>query len=348
MMRILGAMLAGMLLAFGAGSASGQLDSTEVIQLQVTGQSLTSPTGAALTVPDVVSAVSLNVTVVNPARPGFVTVYPCTVQRPLASNLNYVAGDVVPNGVIAPVGATGKVCFYSSASTDIVVDIAGWFAGDSFVGASPLRLVDTRNGTGAPAARINNAAALPVSVVGQSVSLPDGSTANVPASASAVALNVPVVNPSRPGFVTVYPCDAARPVASNVNFVGGQIVANGVVAPLGASGDICFFSSADTDIVVDIAGWFGGDSFTGATPNRLVDTRNGTGGFSGEATSAVAKPGCTWPDPERGWCERNGACGCHRCSTECHGSHARRCRVFYGVALWCVSTSGLQPELCGR
>jgi hypothetical protein len=56
-----------------------------------------------------------------------VTVYPCGTV-PDASNLNFQAGVSVPNAVIAPVSADGKVCFYASADTHLLADVAGWFA----------------------------------------------------------------------------------------------------------------------------------------------------------------------------------------------------------------------------
>jgi len=74
-----------------------------------------------------VGAVSLNVTAVGPSGAGFVTVFPCGT-RPLASNINYQAGQVVPNAVIAPVSAAGEVCFYSLADTHLLADVNGWFA----------------------------------------------------------------------------------------------------------------------------------------------------------------------------------------------------------------------------
>ena len=64
-------------------------------------------------------------TVTNPVGSGFVTVFPCGQSVPLASNLNYVAGQTVPNVVVAKVGAGGKVCINSFAATDLVVDVAG-------------------------------------------------------------------------------------------------------------------------------------------------------------------------------------------------------------------------------
>ena len=74
-----------------------------------------------------VGAVSLNVTAIDPTGPGFVTVYPCGTL-PVAANLNYTTGQIVPNAVIAPVSATGEICFYSYTDTHLVADINGWFA----------------------------------------------------------------------------------------------------------------------------------------------------------------------------------------------------------------------------
>jgi hypothetical protein len=74
------------------------------------------------------AAVVLNVTAVSPSAPGFLTVFPCGETQPLASNINYIPGDVVPNAVVAKVGAGGKVCVFSSAETHIVIDVNAWFA----------------------------------------------------------------------------------------------------------------------------------------------------------------------------------------------------------------------------
>ena len=267
-----------------------RLDPSKEINLPVVGVGLTSPSGEALIVPSSATAVSLNVTVVNPVGSGFITVYPCGVTRPVASNVNYVAGQVIPNGVIAPVGSNGEVCFFSSTETDILVDVAGWFTGDSFTGATPTRLVDSRDGTGSPIAKLTNISPLAVQIINLAVTTANGSSATIPANISAASLNVTVVNPESSGFITVYPCDVSRPNASNVNFGVNQVVANGVVAPVGSSGRVCLFSSVPTDIIVDLAGWFGGSSFTGATPSRRVDTRDGTGGRLGAISNVDELP----------------------------------------------------------
>ena len=80
-------------------------------------------------VPGDADAVMLNVTAVSPAAAGYLTVYPCGVPRPLASNVNYIAGQVVPNAVLVKIGTAGKVCIFSLAATDIVVDVNGYIDG---------------------------------------------------------------------------------------------------------------------------------------------------------------------------------------------------------------------------
>ena len=76
-----------------------------------------------------VGSVALNVTVVSPRQSGWLTVFPTGESIPLASNLNFSAGQTIPNMVIAKVGADGSVSISSPvAEVDIIVDIAGWYA----------------------------------------------------------------------------------------------------------------------------------------------------------------------------------------------------------------------------
>lgn len=70
--------------------------------------------------------------------------YPCG-GRPVVSSLNYVAGQTVPNAVIAPVSGSGEVCFYSDANVDLIADVNGYFpTGSGFVALAPVRRLDTR------------------------------------------------------------------------------------------------------------------------------------------------------------------------------------------------------------
>jgi hypothetical protein len=92
------------------------------LNLQVTGRGGVPATG--------VSAVVLNVTVTEPTAPSFLTAWPAGLALPLAANLNYLAGQTVPNLVTVKVGAGGQVSLYNAAgSTHIVVDVAGWYSG---------------------------------------------------------------------------------------------------------------------------------------------------------------------------------------------------------------------------
>jgi len=271
---------------FVASASAAKLQDPNVIAMTVALESLTSPSGASLSVPAGARAAALNVTAVSPDGAGFVTVWPCNVDRPLASSLNFVAGDIIPNGVVAPLSSSGVVCFYSSASTDLVIDIAGWFSGSTFNGATPQRLVDSRNGTGVSATGpISPTAPVEIQISGINVTTSAGASATIPTNLVAASLNVTAVNPAGSGFVTVWPCDASRPLSSNLNFTPGVVIANGVIAPVSSDGKVCLYSSTNTDIVVDIAGWFEGTEFRGATPLRLTDTRDGTGGTTGPITS---------------------------------------------------------------
>ena len=77
-------------------------------------------------------------------------------------------------------------------------------------------------------------------------------------------LNVTTVKPIGPGHLTVYPCDTAEPEASNLNYLSGQVIANNN-STASSSGDICVFAFRDTDVIVDMAGWFT-SGYIGATP----------------------------------------------------------------------------------
>ncbi len=106
---------------------------------------------------------------------------------------------------------------------------------------------------------------------------------SVPADAVAVAVNLTATQEGAAGFVTAYPCGTALPLVSNVNFGAGQTVPNSAVVPIGANRSICFYASTPVQIIVDLAGSFGptGSSLTTVMPTRLLDTRNGTGGWYG-------------------------------------------------------------------
>jgi hypothetical protein len=219
-------------------------------------------------VPSDAAAVVLNMTAVNAQAPGFATVFPCGQSRPEASNLNYAAGQTIPNLVIAKPGAGGKVCIYSYATIDVLADVSGFFpAGSAFTPISnPTRVLDTRNGVGVPVRALGAGSTLELQVTG---------VAGVPSDAAAVVLNMTAVNAQAPGFATVFPCGQSRPEASNLNYAAGQTIPNLVIAKPGAGGKVCIYSYATIDVLADVSGFFpAGSAFTPiSNPTRVLDTR---------------------------------------------------------------------------
>lgn len=134
------------------------------------------------------------------------------------------------------------------------VSTAGAVGVPDFVPVSPVRVFDTRAGESPDAVRL-----VPKVKVGGGSVLEVKVTdlaGVVPASGvGAVSLNVTVTNPEGAGFVTVYPC-GPRALVSSVNYGAGATVANAVIAPVSASGTVCFFSMVPTDLIVDLNGWF--------------------------------------------------------------------------------------------
>ncbi|HEX4701757.1 MAG TPA: hypothetical protein VH352_06470, partial [Pseudonocardiaceae bacterium] len=222
------------------------------IPLQITGNNNVPQTG--------VTAVVLNVTATNPTQGSFLTVFPDGVTRPVASNLNFGAGQTIPNLVTVPVGSDGQVDFYNfHGSVDVVADLFGYFTssgtGFKFHATAPHRLADTRDGTG-----VTGGQPTPIGPGGV-FSLPiDGSAGpgnpGVPATSSALVLNVTVTAPTAGSFVTVYPSGVARPLASNLNFSAGQTIPNAVVTSVQGSSIDFFNHSGSTQLVVDLFGYY--------------------------------------------------------------------------------------------
>ena len=99
---------------------------------------------------DRIQAVVLRVSAKASTMNGYVTVYPCG-DRPSKVSVRLIAGQMSGNTVIVPLHpTTHRICVYSSALSDVVVDIAGWIAnGKGFTALSPGRISDTSKGVGA-------------------------------------------------------------------------------------------------------------------------------------------------------------------------------------------------------
>jgi hypothetical protein len=204
-----------------------------------------------------VSAVVLNVTVTNPSAPSYLTVFPTGGTTPVVSNLNFSAGQTVPNRVVVKVGAGGKLTFFNAYGTvDVVADVGGWFTdssnplgtGAGFIGVTPTRLLDTRNGAVPLKAGETRSLTVAAAPVPQIISL---------TPPRAVVLNVTVTSPSTFSYLTVFP-EGSAPLSSDLNFVPRQTVPNMVVVKVASDGSIKLFNAGGTvDVIVDLVGWYG-------------------------------------------------------------------------------------------
>jgi hypothetical protein len=264
------------------------------ITVQITGQGNVPSTG--------VSAVIMNVTVTNATAPGYLTLYPAGVPQPLASNLNWVAGQTLPNLVEVAVGVNGQVTAFNGAGkADVIFDVAGYVSSPSatpgtnglYTPVVPTRILDTRSGNGGFTAPVGPGQTINVQVGGRTGT-------GIPATGvSAVVLNVTATGASAGSYLTVYPMGAVQPLASNLNFLAGQTVPNRVIVKVGTnpatstSGWVSIYNGAGSvNVVADVGGWFTdgtdpaatGTAFVGMTPTRVIDTRLGHGPIGAGAT----------------------------------------------------------------
>lgn len=105
----------------GNGARNVAVGANETIDLQVTNRAGLPASG--------VSSVVMNVTVTDPKSGGFITAYPSGTARPTASNLNFTAGQTIPNLVTVKVGGDGRVSLTNSSSGTIhlIADVAGYY-----------------------------------------------------------------------------------------------------------------------------------------------------------------------------------------------------------------------------
>jgi hypothetical protein len=231
------------------GSPGGKVGSNTEITVDVTGLGGVPVSG--------VSAVVVNATVAEPTTGSYLTVYPSGATRPLASNLNFGAGQTVPNLVTVKVGVDGNVKVYNAAGqTHVIFDVIGWYGsyGDLFYPLTPTRVLDTRTSPqGVPPGQVGSNAEITVDVTGS------GGLPALASDVSAVVANATVTGPTSGSFLTVFPSDAPqRPLASNLNFGAGQTVPNLVIVKVGANGNVKAYNCCgQTHVIFDAVGYFG-------------------------------------------------------------------------------------------
>ena len=226
---------------------------------------------------DAVAAV-VNVTAIGSSGPGFVTVYPAGQPLPTASNLNTdAAGRTIANLVHVKLGTGGAIDIYRSAAMNIAVDLVGVYVPqtDAVAGGRLITLA-----SGAERAYDTRNRGYGIAVNGtESVDL---SVAGLPAGALAAVVTVTAVK-GNGGFWTAFANGTNRPNVSTLNLDGpGQTRAAQAIVPLGGSQRINLYSERGGDYLVDLVGWYTGDTaavstdglFIPTSPFRPLDTRN--------------------------------------------------------------------------
>lgn len=251
----------------GTGAA-GPVARGKTIDVQVTGRGGVPLSGAG--------AVVLNVTVVAPTAPGYLSTFPTGAARAQVSSLNFVARQTVANLVTVQLGAGGRVSLFngSAGTVQVLADIAGYYLSGAgtqpgtFTPVVPARLLDTRP---------TGVAALSRTPVGTAAKAP------LPAgSYDAAVLNVTAAAPTAAGFLTAYAGNLTNPPnASNLNFPAGRTVPNMATVPVDTSGKVLIYngSKGRTDLLADVAGYYHSGTrsdrgaFTPVVPARILDTR---------------------------------------------------------------------------
>ena len=249
-------------------------------------------------IPPAAAAYSLNVTVVPKEPLGYLTVWPAGENQPNVSTLNSLDGRTKANAAIIGAGSIdgGAVSVFASNTTDLVLDLNGYFLpanGSTFVfyPLAPCRVLDTR---------ISGQYLMG----GQTYAYPVSGLCNVPAGAMGYSLNFTAVPHVPLGYLTAWPAGQSRPNASILNALTGVTTANAATIQSGSDmngNNIDVFASNDTDLVIDVNGYFAppgfapdGLSLFTLEPCRLLDTRP-NGQFSGTLFVNVVLPACGLP-----------------------------------------------------
>lgn len=231
-------------------------------------------------IPSNATAVVFNLSAIKPSANTYVTAWPSGTSRPGTAAINPSAGATSNNQVVVPLGSTkenGKtvpaISFYNNAGkVHLVGDLEGFYATDTkgssgYKPTGPKRVADTRSGSGPLGA-------------GKETTLDLSDT--VPEDATAATLNLTGMAHGRATYLTAYPDGHDRPEASALNLGTKATATNQVTVSLPTSKKLRVYNSAgSTDLVADLAGYYGGKQATATyqpvNPTRIADTRSSGG-----------------------------------------------------------------------
>src|SRR5712692_2381741 len=253
-------------------------------------------------IPSTAVAYSLNVAVVPHGTLGYLTAWPAGQSKPVVATLNSLDGRIKSNAAIVPAGANGAISIFATDATDVILDVNGYFVPTAasagavaYYPVTPCRIADTRLAQGplaGPGLKGQGTRAFPIR----------SSTCGVPANAQAYSLNFAAVPKGQLGYLTVWPAGQPQPLVASLNGRTGTVTANAVIVPADSNGAVDVFATDDTDLVIDINGYFapagpGGLSLHNLPPCRVLDTRLPAGAlpFNGTRDVNVTASGCGLP-----------------------------------------------------
>jgi hypothetical protein len=218
-------------------------------------------------IPSGALAYSLNVTVVPSGALQSLTVYPTGGTAPSFPLLSS-DGRIKAQAAIVQAGTGGAITVAASSTTDVIIDVNGYFvpasntSGLEFYPVTPARLYDTRGGSGFSG--------------GQTKTFAIQSAAGIPATAQAYSLNLTAVPSGSLGDIVVWPSSQAQPNTSTLN-TGTNITANAAIVGAGTNGSISVTATGPTDLLIDINGYWapagtGGLSLHPLTPVRVYNS----------------------------------------------------------------------------
>ncbi|MBZ5580412.1 MAG: Ig-like domain-containing protein [Acidobacteriia bacterium] len=265
---------------------------------------------SACRIPATAAAYALNVTAVPHGGLSYLSIWPAGVAQPPVSTLNSFDGRIKANAAVVPAAGNGAVSVFVTDPADVVLDVTGYFvaAGTeatalSFYPLAPCRLADTRNPNGSlggPFLSAQSSRAFPVLAA---------TACPIPATAQAYSLNVTALPRTRAlEYLSVWPAGQPQPAVSTLNAGTGTYTANATIVQTGAGGQIEVYATDDTDLLLDINGYFappgaGGLSLYTVTPCRVLDTRSAAGAppFSGPKNVSVVGSPCGAPLTAQGY-----------------------------------------------
>ncbi len=269
-----------------------------------TSRSFPMPQNQSCNIPAAAAAYSLNVTVVPHKPLNYLTIWPTGEAQPYVSTMNSPDARVKANAAIVPAGTSGAVSVFVTDTSDVILDIDGYFQASGayeFYPLTPCRVVDTRStstltgGLGPPSFGTNEARPLPI--------LSSTCFQHLPNQPLAYSFNVTVA-PYPPGqslnYLTIWPTGEQQPYVSTLNNGTAGIVANAAIVPAAANGDVSVYTYNSTDVIIDTNGYFAapgtGYSFYPTAPCRAYDSRNNGGqSFTGTRTVNIVGSPCAPP-----------------------------------------------------